>query len=56
MGVMQLLPPADLWERIRRGYAMPNLESDLVTEREQWYATFQVRICRVEREYGMGSA
>jgi membrane-bound lytic murein transglycosylase D len=36
---MQLLPPADLWERIRRGYAMPNLESDLVIDREQWYAT-----------------
>ena len=36
---MQLLPPVDLWERIRRGYAMPNLESDLVTDREQWYAT-----------------
>ncbi len=39
MGVMQLSPPADLWERIRRGYAMPNLESDLVHDREQWYAT-----------------
>jgi len=39
MGVTQLAPPADLWERIRRGYAMPNLESDLVHDREQWYAT-----------------
>jgi membrane-bound lytic murein transglycosylase D len=39
MGVMQLSPPADLWERIRRGYAMPNLDSDLVHDREQWYAT-----------------
>ena len=28
---------ADLWERIRRGYAMPNLESNLVRDREQWY-------------------
>jgi membrane-bound lytic murein transglycosylase D len=27
----------DLWERIRRGYAMPNLESSLVRDREQWY-------------------
>jgi len=27
----------DLWERIRRGYAMPNLESNLVRDREQWY-------------------
>jgi membrane-bound lytic murein transglycosylase D len=32
-------PPADLWERIRRGYAMPNLESNLVHDREQWYST-----------------
>ena len=31
--------PADLWDRIRRGYAMPDLESDLVRDREQWYAT-----------------
>ena len=38
-GVAQLAPPADLWERIRRGYAMPNLQSDLVLDREQWYTT-----------------
>ena len=38
-GVAQLKAPADLWERIRRGFAMPNLESDLVQDREQWYAT-----------------
>ena len=37
--VAQLQPPADLWERIRLGFAMPNLESDLVTNREQWYAS-----------------
>ena len=37
--VAQLSPPADLWERIRRGFAMPNLESDLVRDREQWYAS-----------------
>ena len=35
--VAEMAPPADLWERIRRGYAMPNLESDLVRDREQWY-------------------
>ena len=35
--VTLLTPPADLWERIRRGYGMPNLESDLVRDREQWY-------------------
>ncbi|KQP22907.1 transglycosylase SLT domain-containing protein [Pseudorhodoferax sp. Leaf267] len=33
------LPPADLWERIRRGFAMPDLQGDLVRDREQWYAT-----------------
>jgi len=38
-GVAPLATPADLWERIRRGYAMPDLESDLVRDREQWYAT-----------------
>jgi membrane-bound lytic murein transglycosylase D len=38
-GVVSLQPPADLWERIRRGFAMPNLESELVTDREQWYAS-----------------
>ncbi|WP_367850032.1 transglycosylase SLT domain-containing protein [Rhodoferax sp. WC2427] len=38
-GVAQLKAPADLWERIRRGFGMPNLESDLVVDREQWYAT-----------------
>jgi membrane-bound lytic murein transglycosylase D len=35
----QLAPPADLWERIRRGFAMRNLETDLVRTQEQWYAT-----------------
>jgi membrane-bound lytic murein transglycosylase D len=37
--VAHLTPPADLWERIRRGFAMPDLEGDLVRDREQWYAT-----------------
>ncbi len=31
-------PPVDLWDRIRRGFAMPDLDSPLVREREQWYA------------------
>ena len=31
--------PNDLWERIRKGYQMPNLESDLVNDRTQWYAS-----------------
>lgn len=37
--VAAIAPPADLWERIRRGYAMTDLESDLVQDREQWYSS-----------------
>ena len=37
--VATLTPPADLWERIRRGYAMPDLDNDLVRDRERWYAS-----------------
>ena len=37
--VATLAAPADLWERIRRGFAMPDLETDLVQDREQWYAS-----------------
>ncbi len=37
--VMSGEPPKELWERIRRGYAMPDLQDPLVTDREQWYAT-----------------
>jgi membrane-bound lytic murein transglycosylase D len=29
----------DLWDRVRRGFAMPILDNDLVRERERWYAT-----------------
>ena len=29
----------DLWVRVRRGFTMPDLDSDLVRNREQWYAT-----------------
>jgi membrane-bound lytic murein transglycosylase D len=37
--VAALEPPPDLWARIRRGFAMPNLDNDLVHQQEQWYAT-----------------
>ena len=37
--VTALEPPADMWERIRRGFKMPDLEGDLVRDREQWYAS-----------------
>ena len=29
----------DLWARVRRGFAMPDLDTELVRNREQWYAT-----------------
>lgn len=29
----------DLWERVRRGFAMADLDGDLVHNREQWYAS-----------------
>ena len=37
--VVTLAPPADMWDRIRRGFKMPNLDNDLVRDREQWYAS-----------------
>ena len=30
---------ADLWARVRRGFKMPDLDTDLVRERERWYAS-----------------
>jgi membrane-bound lytic murein transglycosylase D len=30
---------ADLWARVRRGFAMPDLDNELVRDRERWYAT-----------------
>ena len=32
-------PPKELWDRIRQGFAMPDLQNELVTDREQWYAS-----------------
>jgi len=37
--VVTLAPPVDMWDRIRRGFKMPDLDGDLVRDREQWYAT-----------------
>jgi len=31
-------PPRDMWDRIRRGFAVPNLETDLVNHWTQYYA------------------
>jgi len=32
-------PPKELWDRIRQGFAMPDLQNELVTDRELWYAS-----------------
>ena len=37
-GVASLTAPVDLWDRIRRGFAMPDLQDDLVQDRIQWYS------------------
>lgn len=52
--VVSLRPPADLWERIRRGFAMPDLTGELVTDREQWYSTrpdYLLRMTERSRKY-----
>jgi membrane-bound lytic murein transglycosylase D len=37
----------DLWDRIRRGFSMPDLQDEFVTNREQWYATRPDYIARM---------
>ena len=37
--VQPLEAPTELWDRIRRAYAMPDLQNDLVTAQERWYAS-----------------
>ncbi len=36
--VAHLSLPFDIWERVRKGFGMPDLQSDLVTDREVWYS------------------
>ncbi|MEI8327102.1 MAG: lytic transglycosylase domain-containing protein, partial [Betaproteobacteria bacterium] len=54
LAVAPISAPADLWERMRRGFAMPDLESPLVHDREQWYATrpdYILRMTERSRKY-----
>jgi membrane-bound lytic murein transglycosylase D len=47
-------PPADIWVRVRQGFAMPDLENDLVKDREAWYAArpdYMVRMTERSRRY-----
>lgn len=50
--IAQIEPPRELWDRIRRGFAMPDLSNDLVTDRELWYST---RPDYIERMTGRSS-
>jgi membrane-bound lytic murein transglycosylase D len=38
-GIDLTTSPDDLWERLRKGFAMPNLNSPLVLDRQIWYAS-----------------
>src|SRR6185503_4607340 len=40
------MPDPDLWQRIRRGFAMEPLDSPLVTENEAWYTSRPEYIAR----------
>jgi membrane-bound lytic murein transglycosylase D len=45
--VAELAAPKDLWERIRRGFAIPNLDNPLVHQDEQWYLSRPDYIARM---------
>jgi membrane-bound lytic murein transglycosylase D len=42
----------DLWDRVRRGFAMPDLDSELVRERERWYASRPDYVARMTERGG----
>jgi membrane-bound lytic murein transglycosylase D len=47
--VLPAMPPGNLWERIRKGFAMPNLETPLAENRTRWYANQGEYIDRMAR-------
>ncbi len=52
--VIHTEPPADIWVRIRQGFAMPDLENDLVKDREDWYSSrpdYILRMTERSRKY-----
>jgi membrane-bound lytic murein transglycosylase D len=50
--VTMLSAPLDIWDRIRRGLTMTNLEGDLVRDREQWYTARPDYIQRMTERSG----
>jgi membrane-bound lytic murein transglycosylase D len=52
--VLGLQEQTDIWDRIRRGFAMPDLDNHLVRNREQWYASrpdYMLRMTERSRPY-----
>jgi len=45
-------PPRDVWERIRRGFAIPNLQGDLVDKWTDYYASRPDLVQRVSQRAG----
>ena len=39
LSVTAVALPDDVWERLRKGFAMPDLDNALVRQHEQWYAS-----------------
>lgn len=42
-------PPRDIWERIRRGFGMPELDTPLAEQRTRWYAGQPEYIARMSK-------
>jgi len=42
----------DLWDRVRRGFAMPDLDNELVRDRERWYASRPDYVARMTERGG----
>ncbi|MBP9714030.1 MAG: transglycosylase SLT domain-containing protein, partial [Sterolibacterium sp.] len=36
-GIDLITPPDDLWQRVRNGFSMPNIDSPMVADRQAWY-------------------
>jgi membrane-bound lytic murein transglycosylase D len=52
--VAEISAPTDVWERVRRGFGMPDLDVDLVSSQEQWYMQrpdYIVRMTERSRKY-----
>lgn len=47
-----LLPPRDVWERIRRGFGMPDLETPIAEQRTRWYVGQPEYMSRMSRRAG----